>query len=230
MMARRTFSGMVLAGFAAAVSGCGVFGGNSFRYKLMVEVETLAGIKSGFAVHEVEFSKSSVDLGELSPKQSSRLRGEAVAVDLPDGQTLFVLIPDTYAVLKMLDPAGPEGWIEKAFRVAGGDTPKGPQTFAFSSPQNYGKGAEYPLFVRFKDIKDPKTVELVMPNDLAASFGAGVRLKRFMAEVTDEDVTVGIERRLPSFGPETEFDKWRRTIPFGDPRGISKNSFKSGNL
>ena len=56
---------------------------------------------------------------------------------------------------------------------------------------------DYPELVRFRDIRDPKTVELVDPNDLAKSFGAGVKLRRIMLTVVDGPVTVGIEQRLP---------------------------------
>jgi len=54
-----------------------------------------------------------------------------------------------------------------------------------------------PLLVRFRDPNDPKTVERVDPNDLAASFGAGVKLTRATVEITDDPLTTGIEKRLP---------------------------------
>jgi hypothetical protein len=41
-------------------------------------------------------------------------------------------------------------------------------------------------------------VQRVDPANLAASFGPGIRLKRITVEVTDDDVTTGIEKRLPS--------------------------------
>jgi hypothetical protein len=41
-----------------------------------------------------------------------------------------------------------------------------------------GAPGEMPLLVRFRDMNDPKTLERVDPNDLAASFGPGVYLKR----------------------------------------------------
>jgi hypothetical protein len=55
---------------------------------------------------------------------------------------------------------------------------------------------ELPMLVRFRDIADPKTVERVDPNDLAASFGPGVKFSRATIEIVDDPVTTGIEKRL----------------------------------
>jgi hypothetical protein len=52
------------------------------------------------------------------------------------------------------------------------------------------------MLVTFTDIDDPKSVQRVDPANLAASFGPGIRLKRITVEVTDDDVTTGIEKRL----------------------------------
>jgi hypothetical protein len=188
---------MLLAGGVALLAGCNPFGSTySYRYKITVEVDTPDGLKSGYAVHETLVSKSNVDLGDISQKQNSETRGEAVAVDLPGGQTLFVLMPGEVSVINALDRAGTGGWDEKAIRIAQGDTPTGPHPLPFSAPQNYNKSKEFPLFVKFQDINDPKTVELVQPDNLAASFGDGVKLRRVTVEVTDEDVTMGIGKRL----------------------------------
>jgi hypothetical protein len=197
MMARRGVIGLLAGGAAFLLSGCGLFGSTySYRYKITVEVDTPEGLKSGYAVHETLVSKSNVDLGDISQKQSSETRGEAVMVDLPGGQMLFVLMPGEVSVINALDNTGTSGWDEKAIRIAQGGTPKGPQILPFSAPQNYNKSKEFPLFVKFENVNDPKSVELVQPDNLAASFWGSVNLKRVTVEVTDEDVTVGIEKRL----------------------------------
>jgi hypothetical protein len=54
----------------------------------------------------------------------------------------------------------------------------------------------YPMLVTFGDEADPTSVTLVDPDDLAATFGAGVKLRRITAELTDDPVTTGIEKRL----------------------------------
>jgi hypothetical protein len=49
--------------------------------------------------------------------------------------------------------------------------------------------AMLPRFGRFRDINDPLTLEPVSPDDLAASFGPGVELKRVLLQLTDDPVT-----------------------------------------
>ena len=49
----------------------------------------------------------------------------------------------------------------------------------------------WPLLVTFTDIDDPASVLKVDPDNLAASFGPGVALKRITLEITDENVTKG---------------------------------------
>src|SRR5262249_13499521 len=55
----------------------------------------------------------------------------------------------------------------------------------------------YPRLLRFRDIKDPATAELVDPDYLAKSFGPGFRLVRVTIEITNEPVTRGIRKILP---------------------------------
>ena len=54
----------------------------------------------------------------------------------------------------------------------------------------------YPMLVTFGDLADPTSVAEVDPDDLAATFGEGVKLKRITVELTDDPVTTGIEERL----------------------------------
>jgi hypothetical protein len=56
---------------------------------------------------------------------------------------------------------------------------------------------DLPMLVRFRDLNDPASVERVDPADLAASFGAGVKLEGINIEITDQPVTHGIEAILP---------------------------------
>jgi hypothetical protein len=221
---------MLLAGGVALLAGCNPFGSTySYRYKITVEVDTPEGLKSGFAVHETLVSKSNVDLGDIDAKRGMRTRGEAVAVDLSGGQTLFALIPDSSLTQAVLDPDWKNDWVESAKRISGGDTPAGALPMDPAKPVGrFDKPSGYPMLVRFRDSADPKTVEEVKPDDLAASFGAGVRLRRIILQMTDEDVTVGIEKKLPSFGKETGFDDWFRGLPYGDARAIEFENFRAG--
>ena len=75
---------------------------------------------------------------------------------------------------------------------------------AFTSPQEAYSKVEaaggpypvprehYPLMVTFADVDDPTSVQRVDPDDLAATFGAGVRLKAVTLEIVDgKSITAG---------------------------------------
>jgi hypothetical protein len=190
---------LVAATIAIGVaSACSLLGSTwRYRYRMAVEVETPEGVNTGFGVYEQTVGKSNVDFGELSAKRGVRTRGEAVAVDLPNGQTLFALMPDSEVAQAALDPQWHNDWVESAQRISSGRTPRSPLPIrpapASDPPAPQDKG---PVLIRFRDIEDPGTVEQVDPADLAASFGPGVRLRAITVQVTDDPVTVGIEKRL----------------------------------
>jgi hypothetical protein len=183
MITRRGLFGILAAGTAALLAGCG--SRETIRYKLTVEVETPEGVKSGHSVNEVIWGGASpvakAVFGGLAGG-SMDWRGEAVAVDLPKGQTLFVLLHSA---------ASEEwaGWVSQ-------DVPKDGSAAPVPRKDNMGND-NIPYFVRFKDIADPKSVEQVYPDDFAKSFGAGYRLKTLTLQRTSEPVTVGIGNRLP---------------------------------
>ena len=201
MMARRGMIGLMLGGAAALLGGCGLFGGNRYRYKMTVEVDTPQGLKSGFAVREISYSKNLIKLPDMAAVVATQ-RGEAVAVDLPGGQVLFALLSvNGYETL------------QAAF---GDDAPETLDTAKADArvvelkpkPGRIPEQSGYPMLVRFKDMRDPTSVELVSPDDLVASFGAGVSLRRITVQMVGEPVTVGIKKRLSWLGyyPEPRLD------------------------
>lgn len=53
MMARRTILAGLAGGMAALLAGCGLLGGNKYRFRMTVEVDTPQGLRSGSSVYEV---------------------------------------------------------------------------------------------------------------------------------------------------------------------------------
>jgi hypothetical protein len=200
MMARRSVLGVLAGGAAVLLSGCDV---NSpvmgwiweepYFAKLNVEIDTPAGVKSGYSVIEVKWGKSG---------QSFNVRGEAVAVDLPTGQTLFVLLQSPSSVdwaARLHDNIDRNALVagDNYYLSIAGNRSVWPVRRTKEYFGNKELHDNYPYFVRFKDIKDPKTVERVDPDDLSKSFGPGYRLRSFTLQMTDEPVTEGIAERLP---------------------------------
>lgn len=204
-MTRRGILGVLLAGATGFVSGCHLFGyrATRLRYRMTVEVETQQGVRSGSSV--LESSLVSSPSSGQSSGLNSYLKGEAVAVDLPDGQTLFALLssPGEHSPSDYQDQL-----FNNALNAGAESTPPMPRRYESSEwsemrrvatrlkPALTLPAALYPQLVRFRDVRDPKTVEAVAPDALAAVFGEGVTLKRITLTVTDDAVTTGIEKRL----------------------------------
>jgi hypothetical protein len=179
---------------AAALMLAGCSSTERLHYKMVVEVETPEGLMRGFSVREVTYDPggSWFPLGESRP--SAKLVGEAVAVDLPGGRTLFALLKgangrvdysarDIRTLLNERGDSGRDGVVEL--------WPAMPETKA---PQI---GNPLPLLVTFQDLSDPKTIGPVDPRNLGATFGPGISLKRITIERTSETVTSGIEKTVP---------------------------------
>lgn len=161
----------------------------TYRYRIIVEIERGSKLYSGSSVIEVQREKGINGIG-------ARIKGEAVTVDLGNGQTLFALLrgdeggeawpywtphkafADRLGTAAMVD----SGALTRLTRLVG-------ETAILSVDQ-------YPQLVRFRDIRDPMTVQLVNPKDLVASFGPGIKLRNISIQITDDPVTTGIDQKL----------------------------------
>lgn len=186
---RRFVPALLMA--AALLVGCS--DSETLRYRLTVEVETPQGTRSGSSVIEVLVLEQR---GEtyIGNQVRLRARGEAPAVDLPNGQVLFALLRSETQV----DAANVYPWY--AFNPPCGEghewgvyAARWMRERELSGPLPKGR---YPMLVTFGDLNDPTSVAKVAPDNLAASFGEGVSLKRITVELTDDPVTTGIEERL----------------------------------
>ena len=195
---------MVAALWAATLGGCGSSATINFRF--IVEIDDNGVTRSGSSVWQFKISEN-LDRTSYSPE----FHGEAVAVDLPGRGTLFVLPSDLGTDLQIV--------AEKLFRqeaeaVAGRSATRHALNRAIGRmigaakpvPCSKVRGASKPLswaddfcpgMVRFRNPDDPASVEAVEIGNLESAFGPGVRIKGFAVEITDADVTTGIEQRLP---------------------------------
>jgi hypothetical protein len=132
------------------------------------------------------------------PKFRRHVRGEAVAVDLGSRGTLFALMVGGTNARPAPDPVTPE-IVEKVFGPKQDKNWRGAEAVR-ALGRATGKAdvpAEIiPFMVRFRDLNDPKSVERVDPDNLAASFGPGVKLVKATIEITSDPVTTGIEKTL----------------------------------
>jgi len=168
------------------LAGCGEKW--SWNEKITAEVQTPDGIVSGSSV--IRRSLTHQDSNLLPPEArgaSLGLSGEAVVVEVMPGRYFFVLLEDLPNPFEVFFPG--EAPVEVASRY---ETLREMRELARD---------QYPLLVAFTDINDPTTVRKVDPDNLAATFGPGVSLKRITLEITDEEVTKGkVDALLPWLG------------------------------
>ena len=225
---KRVLFAVVLAG--VTLSSC--TRETSWHQRLTIVVETPTGEVSGSSVTEVRVVDT---YGPLIPREATgpraTVRGEAVAIEVLPGKWLFALLDGDDNVL-----GSAVGWSDAAYCLS--CAPGGKQRdFAarafeldrqpLDTPVPLPHEA-WPLMVTFADIADPTSVARVDPNDVAASFCPGVRLKALTLEITRADVTEGrLDQTLAWLGPYAE----RPLLAIIDPSDyLFRASLRQGNF
>ena len=166
----------------------------TYRYRMSAEIETPSGLAVGTAVRELRYRK----LARLTSEAkafSLEERGEAVVVNLPGGESLFILrdIDAADTVLAGF-AAGDRGRpVKQVLDSAGLEAPH-PYPDEKALRQRY---LAPPLMVRFRDPNDPASVEVVNSERLHEVYGAGVKLRRITVAITDDEVTREVVAYLP---------------------------------
>jgi hypothetical protein len=186
---------MLTGALTIPLAGCGGLFPNKYRFKLTVDVDTPSGSRSGSSVYQVTASNSAGVLPE-ERKRDWAVKGEAAAVELPNGQLLLSLLRTTnpkrqdLALMSMaaFDPAFRNDVVESAKRISDGD---GTRTKAQLD------SSEYPLLVLFENPADKTSIREINPAGLASDLGAGYAIRGIAVELTGDAVTDGLSRRLP---------------------------------
>lgn len=170
------------------------------KYRLTVELETPAGLKSASGILAV-----TPDRG-YSRKGHTQTSGDALFVDLGAGKNLVALLAHADGKLDL------DGMNYVALRAYGA---AGNKRVAFSEMSGMRgvvpvTGALIPVLATFSDASDPRTMRTVSADDLEAALGQGIRLHGISAEVVPngfwpldvggalgEPVTRAIAARLP---------------------------------
>ncbi len=199
-------SGMLLLTLVLGTAGCEWMGFPQWEWhqKLTVEVATPTGPVSASSVIAVRCGSSPKWVpGMGSGGLGCHVRGEAVPVEVAPDQVLFALLKKgegsknypAKVAYHVFFPNRKLTTVEER-----GDLLEQGIAGVRTLPRK-----NYPLFVTFDDLTNPKTVQKVDPDNLAARFGPGVSLKRLTLEIVDEPVTEGrIESVLGWLGPHPE--------------------------
>jgi hypothetical protein len=191
---------------ALMLEGCGlIYRKSTFHFRMHVEVMTPQGPRRGAGVLEL-ISEKTATFAIATSQGGTGLIGEAVVVDLPDGP-LFVLLrhpgqADSTSLANMVLDAMAPGFPDENSADTGVDQNRKVARAREGSiqaelppqrldPYNKVKQA-WPMMVRFEDLANPKSVELVDPQ--------AIGVKRIWVENTSAPLTTGIRKRLPWLG------------------------------
>jgi hypothetical protein len=199
MMTRRGLMALFAMAPAALLSGCG--GANSIRYRLTLEVETPEGTKTGSGVieHIARYNDGFFRGLGAGAGLAEGTRGEAVIVDLGARGLLLCLLTRDEArygsadelLLPKIFPFDKWGGSQEDYSTYLG-------RLESRKPVADAPLERLPMLARLRNPQDPATAERVDPTNLAATFGAGVRLIRVKAQITDAPLAKpSIEDRLP---------------------------------
>lgn len=219
---------LIVAALLAGLCGCNS-PPRAARYRFVVEIDDNGRIARGSSVQEERcaFHDGYIRMGNAFDCGE---RGEAVVVDLGAKGLLFVLLnPDPS---RPRVSGSPWGLLEEAHQKLydpGGLSAAAFDRMAASRDIASFAAEQMPMMVRFRDVGDPKSVELVDPAHLDASFGPGIEFSKATVAITDDPVTTGIETLLPwlpglkGVHPETGKIPWTLEgsilqHPFGDPK------------
>jgi hypothetical protein len=185
----------LIVGAVAVLSlGYCVFLSNySHRYRLTIEVQTPDGIKTASSVIQASATSTTPILGT---GLSTTFKGDATFLDLGRGKNVV-------AVLARGDEAGqmaaPVILAMEAFGVRNCTTYDMCDWQAMQSmtgtrnlPDNL-----LPTLVTFSDPNNPRTAEVIKPNEFETVFGPGYRFIGARIEMTRDPVTRNIEKILP---------------------------------
>lgn len=212
---------LLLVASLMLTTACGDLLGKSYppyRYRLTVEVETPQGPRIGSSVIEVRTYRAArwMPSGGGGGGVGNSVKGEAAAVDLPNGETVFALLrtdwgPEfaeivyplqvPYPTAQEVAARSPDGkwdpdlnfdmWMERV------EAARGMLVVPRWRKRLPGQLSGWPMLVRFRNIRDSASVEEVKPEALEATFGKGYTIRQITVERTEDAVSNDISERLP---------------------------------
>jgi hypothetical protein len=212
MMARRGMLGLLGIVAASFLNGCNR--PVDIGYRLTITVNDNGVQRVGSGVWRVETFPSA-----NSDATTSKFFGETIPVEMGDKPTLFVTVvgsdrfgnPATNGDLQLYG-SHLFGLVAREVRgeKRSGRTPTPIEqqrelegmigqiaTLDCENPPT--SVTRCPFMVLFRDINDPRTVEVVEPTDLAKNYGLGVKMLPISVQLTDDHVTAGVTQRFKWF-------------------------------
>ena len=160
------------------------------HYRLVLEIEDHGEIHTGSSVIGVSFSPPPPWFRNFFPTSRTRVRGEAVVVELSTGQVVV-------ATLMHGPKANASRMQSLASRALGSSVSGGLR----EAPNWAGKaeltGSDIPTMILLPSLDDPFEGSWLAPDEFPEKIGPNVRFRRMTLEMTSDPVTRQIEEKLP---------------------------------
>lgn len=186
----------------STLTGCSTLSTSTIRYRMVVELNTSEGIRTGSSIIE-SFMRDGPRMAEAGGVSYS-LRGEAVEIRLHRG-IFFALLgqvgqgsaADYFAHILPRALARRESHPPLSRRYAGGEWKAQREEFLRKQAKILLDEEDYPTFATFHNILDPRSIVEVNIENIKDEFGEAVSIKRIFLQATADDVTSGIKKTLP---------------------------------
>jgi hypothetical protein len=172
----------------------------TYRYRLTIEVEADGNVHVGSGVRQASLTRKATWIPQTGGAYSG-VRGEAIAIDLGKRGMLFALLKgvtfkgDAERIVIEAFSAPPHLMPASAANM---------QRYKDTVLKSELAPNQYPLFVRFRDLNDPMTVELFDDTMSPRLSPDDPRLLRVTIETTRDAVTSGLSKTL------VWFDEWQK--------------------
>ena len=189
------------------------------------------GVRTGSSVIEV---RSVVRTGLPGPEQGGTYRyvaGEAVAVDLPNGETLFAVLTGNgtstfFSPEYIVEMVSRDHFSKKFGRRMSANDAQLIAKLADTRLKAELPAKQMPAFVIFDDLSRPSSVRELVVSNFADNLGEGYRLSKVIVETTQKPIVYTIGGRLkwlrpapePSLDPTHAYDDFSAaaTLTHGD--------------
>lgn len=210
------------------MSGCSPYT-RTYNYRLSIFIRTPTGISSGSSIINV-VTTPAINPGNILPWSQvyTRVKGQAVYIDLPNGCVLFALLCSPDGITNAAGGYALNALIPRWKRFDGNSYKKGIDMMLKNKNIGEVLSSYYPMFVTFGDINDPNTIEIVKPENFAKVFGDGYGIDKITAQITSDEETKDINKKLPWL--RNVYQRLREDFnPQGIPLGDFKSLFQRGS-
>ncbi len=187
----------------------------SYRFRIVIEVDTPQGVKSGSSVLQVTTVQYPRWLTLGANSTETWVRGEAVFVDLNNGRAVMGLLAfgQEGASTHVAD-VPVQAFLQTSSRGRGYQ-PEWTRSISRVSENAILTGAQCPLLLVCVKFEDPRSCQIADASELASALGEGFAFRRSWIEVTQLPITRRLKGSVPWVGSHQEaLSVWRQATSF----------------